>query len=77
MGLLRVEVNEQSHSPNEAFSGPRIDVCCREGGGCSLEYLRLQVLKFFLSFSFFFFFVFLGPHPGHMEVPRLDIESEL
>ena len=27
--------------------------------------------------SAFFFFFFLGPHPWHMEVPRLGIESEL
>ena len=26
---------------------------------------------------FFFFFSFLGPHPRHMEVPRLGVESEL
>ena len=26
---------------------------------------------------FFFFFVFLGPHPKHMEVPRLGVEAEL
>ena len=25
----------------------------------------------------FFFFGFLGPHPQHMEVPRLGVESEL
>ena len=25
---------------------------------------------------FFFFLVFLGPHPWHMEVPRLGVESE-
>ena len=25
----------------------------------------------------FFFFVFLGPHPQHMEVPRLGVELEL
>ena len=24
-----------------------------------------------------FFFVFLGLHPWHMEVPRLEVESEL
>ena len=29
------------------------------------------------SFFFFFFFCFLGPHPRHMEVPRLGVESEL
>ena len=27
--------------------------------------------------DFFFFFCFLGPHPWHMEVPRLRVESEL
>ena len=33
---------------------------------------------FLLSLSFFFFFsVFLGPHPRHMEVPRLGIKLEL
>ena len=26
---------------------------------------------------FFFFFCFLGPHPQHMEVPRLRVASEL
>jgi len=26
---------------------------------------------------FFFFFVFLGPHPWHMEVPRIGVQSEL
>ena len=31
-------------------------------------------LSFFLSF---FFFVFSGPHPQHMEIPRLGVESEL
>ena len=36
-------------------------------------------LKPFLSqFLFFFFFLsFLGPHPWHMEVPRLGVEQEL
>ena len=32
----------------------------------------------FISFSFFFLpFVFLGPHWGHMEVPRLELKLEL
>ena len=26
---------------------------------------------------FFFCFCFLGPHPGHMEIPRLGVQSEL
>ena len=39
-----------------------------------------QVLLILLLLFFFFFFVFLpflGPHPWHIEVPRLGIESEL
>ena len=28
-------------------------------------------------FFFFFFSLFLGPHPSHMEVPRLGVELEL
>ena len=27
--------------------------------------------------EFFFLFCFLGPHPWHVEVPRLGVESEL
>ena len=34
-------------------------------------------LFFGFFFFFFFFFVFLGPHLGHVEVPRLGVESEL
>ena len=30
-----------------------------------------------IRISFPFFWVFLGPHPWHMEVPRLGVESEL
>ena len=30
-----------------------------------------------LFLFFFFFFFFLGPHPQHMEVPRLEVQSEL
>ena len=29
------------------------------------------------SYSLFFFFSFLGPHPWHIEVARLRVESEL
>ena len=34
-------------------------------------------LFFFFFFFFFFFLVFLGPHPWHMEVPGLGVQSEL
>ena len=30
-----------------------------------------------IDFFFFLSFVFLGPHPHHMEVPSLGVESEL
>ena len=31
----------------------------------------------FLFVVVVWFFVFLGPHPRHMEVPRLDVELEM
>ena len=36
----------------------------------------VSMAGFFFRF-FFFFFCFLGPHPWHMGVPRLGVESEL
>ena len=39
--------------------------------------LYILFLSFFLLLLFFFFLYFLGPHPRHMEVPRLGVESEL
>ena len=35
-------------------------------------------MPFKLPHKFYFIlFIFLGPHPWHMEVPRLRVESEL
>ena len=57
--------------------------------GMQLLYLPGELFFFFnyeMSFNSIFnstllllllFFVFLGPHPWHMEVPRLAVESEL
>ena len=39
--------------------------------------LLLWTSDFFFSFLSFFSFVFLGPHPQHMEVPRLGVKWEL
>ena len=47
--------------------------------------IRQTISLFFLSASvyvfhslvIFFFFKFLGPHPWHMEVPRLGVKTEL
>ena len=41
-----------------------------------LEIFVLEA-KQILVVTIFFFFVFLGPHPQHMEVPRLGVELEL
>ena len=37
----------------------------------------MKDLSVSLSLFFFFFLIFLVPHPQHMEVPRLGVESEL
>ena len=47
--------------------------------------LRMAVIQNFgaetpsilFYFSFIIIFIFLGPHPWHMEVSRLGVESEL
>ena len=37
----------------------------------------LAFLQSFSSIYLFFLFCFLGPHPRHVEVPRLGVELEL
>ena len=37
----------------------------------------LQIKSFFFFFFFFVSFVFLGPCPQHMDVPRLGVQLEL
>ena len=44
---------------------------------CTIRELPPLQFLFSLSLSLFFFFFFLGPHPWHMEVPRLGVELEL
>ena len=51
---------------------------------CCFKFLNIKRLGFRLItfgdpqfFVFCFFFGFLGPYPGHMEVPRLGVQSEL
>ena len=39
--------------------------------------LQRPVVDLFHFFFNFYFLVFLGSHPQHMEVPRLQVESEL
>ena len=35
-----------------------------------------KVPSFFFLLLLLFFFVFLGPHVRHMEIPKLEVESE-
>ena len=44
---------------------------------CVLTTLCLPLLLILLWFLLCVFFPFLGPHSRHMEVPRLEVESEL
>ena len=42
--------------------------------------MREYILGFYFYFTllyFIYFFIFLGPHPQHMEVARLGVETEL
>ena len=39
----------------------------------SMHYTLHKSINFFI----FIFLPFLGPHPQHMEVPRLEVESDL
>ena len=41
------------------------------------KFSSLYSIFFLVLLISFFFLVFLGPHPWHMEVPRLGVESEL
>ena len=57
-----------------------INVHCLSRNIYYVKLLCTSVFKVFGFFFFFFFFLslsFLGPHPWHMEVPRLGIQSQL
>ena len=43
---------------------------------CDFFHICLSVNIFIYLFIYLLFY-FLGPHPQHMEVPRLAVESEL
>ena len=43
----------------------------------NIYYLVRTTFNQMSCYSIFFSFVFLGPHPQHMEVPRLGVELEL
>ena len=67
-------------------SGLRIQHCCSSGVGHrsglhltpgTYIYCGCGQKKGDKKFWVFFLFVFLGPQPRHMEVPRLGVELEL
>ena len=41
------------------------------------HYELINQVRWFFVLFLFLFFVFLGPHPWHMEVPKLGVETEL
>ena len=43
----------------------------------ALQPCCVQHVTLFVFMALYLFFVFLGPHPHHMEVPRLGIKLEL
>ena len=44
---------------------------------CTCYALTPRHPVFFFFFFFFYFWSFLGPYPGHMKVPRLEVRLEL
>ena len=52
----------------EALCSSRLNLC--------IEF-PLQLLITYLFIYLFIYVFFLGPHPWHMEIPRLGVESEL
>lgn len=48
--------------------------CCKVG---NLIYFWMNIFILPRHGYFFFLFVFLGPHPRHMDVPRVGTELEL
>ena len=67
-------------SPELASGSPALSGDCRSFNR-ELEvtgnFLLSPVELGFVGLSFSFFSVFLEPHPRHMEVPKLGVESEL
>ena len=59
--------SNQSLTPKPILLGTRLS---------PYRILYLFIHHFSLNWILFFFF-FLGPHPRHMEVPRLGVKSEL
>ena len=47
------------------------------GLGYSTLGRRDVLVHFAVFYSLFFFFFFLGPHPRHIEIPRLGVKLEL
>ena len=69
---------------NEVCLVPSAGISSPVGLGCVILWVwmssatwKLSIPNFGGFFCFLFVFSFLGPHPQHMEVPRLGVQSEL
>ena len=64
--------------PSEAL-GPLLLFSHAKGWGWKRGFWALSMTRMLHSFihSFIYLFCFLGPHPKHMEVPRLGVKLEL
>ena len=77
--LLPLEEGEGHLGPSEIVSSvaqlPSVECPSRRKAGAGGGN---EIAPKFVGFFFFFFlsFVFLGPHPRHVDVPRLGVKSE-
>ena len=62
--------------PRPEVSLEKVSVGGTYFSACKLPHMSLQSGSPLMTLLFFFL-LFLGPLPGHMEVPRLGVESEL
>ena len=52
-------------------------ICVRKEWRIYLKCTVTKVSPTYYNYYYFLFFGFLGPHPQHMEVPRLGVKPEL
>ena len=78
MNFLNLKINLCSFLPEFLLQSQHFDLEARECGiRISHSCIRAHACWISLFLFFFVFLPFLGSLPGHMEVPSLEVESEL